>query len=84
MSEEDYASSVAEWSKPSKNKKWYHLTSDLFVNLFHEREIAMAQEEAICEYRNSLVKGLGEHETKSFEVLIAKARAIVKAAKTRL
>ena len=34
--EEEYASSVAEWSKPSKSKKWYHLTSDSFINLLHK------------------------------------------------
>ena len=44
----------------------------------------MAQEEAIREYRDSLVKGLGEHETGSSEALTSKAKAAVKAVKTRL
>lgn len=44
----------------------------------------MAQEQAIREYRDSLVKGVGEHDKGSSEVLTAKARAAVKTVKTRL
>lgn len=44
----------------------------------------MVQEQAIREYRDSLVKGVGEHNTGSSEALTAKAMAAVKAVKTRL
>lgn len=44
----------------------------------------MAQEQAIRKYRDSLVKGLGEHKTRSAKVLPAKARTAINAVKTRL
>lgn len=44
----------------------------------------MAQDQAIRDYRDSLVKGIGEQEVGSSEVLTAKAKSAVKAVKTRL
>ena len=36
LTDEDYESSVAEWNKKTKNKKWYHVTADAFVNYLYE------------------------------------------------
>lgn len=44
----------------------------------------MAQEQAICKYCDSLVKGVGEQDTGSLEQLTTKARATVKVVKTQL
>ena len=43
LSEEDYASSVIEWNKPSKNKKWYHRTAEAFLNLMYDVSISYAE-----------------------------------------
>ena len=33
--DEDYANSVVEWNKPTKNKKWYHPTTEALLNLMY-------------------------------------------------
>lgn len=44
----------------------------------------MAQEQAICEYWDSLMKELGVQSSRSSEALTAKEKAAVKAVKTRI
>ena len=36
LTEEDYNSSVMEWNKKAKIKKWYHVTADAFINYLYE------------------------------------------------
>ena len=38
LSEEDFRKSVDEWGRQTKNKKWYHITMDAFINfMYHVR-----------------------------------------------
>lgn len=113
LSEEDYKRSVEEWGRPTKVKKWYHMTVDAFINFMYQvrhcshsslfkcldlssvaheshtsggiqREIAKAQEEAIRQYRDTLVAGDGRMVLGSSEDLITLANAAVKKTKTQL
>ena len=97
----------------TKNKKWYHLTLDAFINFLYQvgfceirtdynawscianqllltlfvgsqREIAKSQEEAIRQYRDSLVSGDGKMSQGSSEKLIQLASEAVKKTKTLL
>ena len=36
LSEEDYKKSVEEWRRQTKNKKWYHMMMDAFINFMYE------------------------------------------------
>lgn len=36
LSEDDYKKSVEEWGRVTKNKKWYHLTMDAFINFMYQ------------------------------------------------
>ena len=36
LSEEDYKKSVDEWERQTKNKKWYHMTMDAFINFMYQ------------------------------------------------
>ena len=36
LMEEDFESNVTEWNKKAKNKKWYQVTSNAFVNYLYE------------------------------------------------
>ena len=36
LSEEDYRKSVDEWGRHTKNKKWYHMTMDAFINFMYQ------------------------------------------------
>ena len=36
LTEEDYNSSFVEWNKKAKQKKWYHVTADAFINYLYE------------------------------------------------
>ena len=36
LSEEDYRKSVDEWRRQTKNKKWYHMTMDAFINFMYQ------------------------------------------------
>lgn len=56
LTEEDYNNSYFEWNKKAKNKKWYHVMANAFINYLYEREIADAQEKGINEYYDSLLQ----------------------------
>ena len=36
LNEEDYRKSVDEWGRQTKNKKWYHMTMDAFINFMYQ------------------------------------------------
>ena len=36
LSEEDYRKSMDEWGRQTKNKKWYHMTMDAFINFMYQ------------------------------------------------
>ena len=36
LSEEDYRKSVDKWRRQTKNKKWYHMTMDAFINFMYQ------------------------------------------------
>ena len=41
LSEEDYRKSVDEWGRQTKNKKWYHMTMDAFINFMYQVEFCV-------------------------------------------
>ena len=36
LSKEDYRKNVDEWGRQTKNKKWYHMTMDAFINFMYQ------------------------------------------------
>lgn len=36
LSDDDYKKSIEEWGRPTKNKKWYHMTMDAFINFMYQ------------------------------------------------
>ena len=36
LSEEDYKKSVEGWGRQMKNKKWYHMMVDAFINFMYQ------------------------------------------------
>ena len=36
LSKEDCRKSIDEWGRQTKNKKWYHMTMDAFINFMYQ------------------------------------------------
>lgn len=36
LSEDDYKKSIEEWGRQTKNKKWYYMTVDAFINFMYQ------------------------------------------------